>query len=105
MCHGVQRLGITRRSTEGGPHMCKESTRAADLDAIAGEWPVIEAELALVEAECRLAAAPEPLAVRAHRRGVARTATRIVPASPELITLLRQHIEDFGAGPEGRLFV
>lgn len=46
----------------------------ADLVAIAAEWPVIEAELAVVDAECRLAASPDALSVRAHRRAVARLA-------------------------------
>ncbi|MBC9819729.1 tyrosine-type recombinase/integrase [Terrabacter sp. MAHUQ-38] len=45
--------------------------------------------------------AQEDLSLK-HR---SRTATRTVPASPELVALLRQHIDDFGAGPEGRLFV
>jgi hypothetical protein len=42
-----------------------------DLAAIADEWPVIEAELAVVMAECRLAASPDEVAVRAHCRAVA----------------------------------
>jgi integrase len=32
-------------------------------------------------------------------------ATRPVPASPELVRLLRHHIAEFGPGPGGRLFV
>ncbi|GAA3298270.1 hypothetical protein GCM10020218_085470 [Dactylosporangium vinaceum] len=32
-------------------------------------------------------------------------ATRIVPAAPELVRLLQQHIDVYGAGPDGRLFV
>ena len=31
--------------------------------------------------------------------------TRPVPASPELVEILRRHIETFPAGPDGRLFV
>lgn len=41
-----------------------------DLAGIEAEWPVIAAELAVVDAECRLAASPDALAVRAHRRAV-----------------------------------
>ncbi|GAB2766988.1 hypothetical protein GCM10027039_30370 [Terrabacter koreensis] len=48
--------------------------RPSDLASIAAEWRVIEAELAVVDAECRLAASPDPLAVRRHRRAVARLA-------------------------------
>jgi hypothetical protein len=43
---------------------------SSDLAAIADEWPVIKAELAVVMAECRLAASPDEVAVRAHRRAV-----------------------------------
>ncbi|WP_329482249.1 hypothetical protein OG555_08470 [Kribbella sp. NBC_01484] len=31
--------------------------------------------------------------------------TRVVPACPELVALLRRHLEKFGTGPDGRLFV
>jgi len=34
----------------------------------------------------------------------ARRAVRSVPIPPELVTLLREHIETFGTGPGGRLF-
>jgi len=45
-------------------------TRAA-LAAVEAEWPVIEAELEVVAAECRLAQHPgDQLAIRAHRRAV-----------------------------------
>ena len=43
-----------------------------DLAAIEAEWPVIEAEIAVVDAECRLAASVDAVSVRAHRRAVAR---------------------------------
>jgi hypothetical protein len=44
---------------------------ATDLAAIEAEWPVIAAEIAVVDAECRLAAGPtDVLAIRAHRRAV-----------------------------------
>lgn len=43
----------------------------AELAAAECEWPLIEAELAVVDAECRLAVSADPLAVRAHRRAVA----------------------------------
>lgn len=47
-----------------------EPTRA-DLDAIEAEWPVIAAELEVVEADCRLARMPsDPLAQRARRRAI-----------------------------------
>jgi len=42
-----------------------------------------------------------------ERRGLkrrARKATRPVPIPPELVKLLRDHIEEFGVGPEGRMF-
>jgi len=43
----------------------------SDLSAIESEWPVIEAELEVVAAECRLAGSPgDQLAIRAHRRAV-----------------------------------
>lgn len=42
-----------------------------ELAAIAGEEPVIAAEVAVVDAECRLAAFPGALAIKAHRRPVA----------------------------------
>ena len=44
---------------------------------------------------------------RAHARtraARARRATRNVPIPPELVALLREHIERFGTGPGGRLF-
>lgn len=42
-----------------------------DLAAIEAEWPLIAAEIAVVDAECRLALAPtDVLAIRAHRRAV-----------------------------------
>lgn len=31
--------------------------------------------------------------------------TRIVPACPELVQMLRKHIDTFGTGPDGRLFI
>jgi integrase len=31
--------------------------------------------------------------------------TRPVPIHPELVTMLREHLEDFGTGPRGRLFI
>jgi integrase len=34
----------------------------------------------------------------------ARTATRIVPAVPELVKILQQHVSEFGTGPDDRLF-
>ncbi|WP_369370118.1 DUF6284 family protein [Promicromonospora sp. Populi] len=40
------------------------------LAAIAAEEPVIAAEVAVVDAECRLAASPDEVAVKAHRRAV-----------------------------------
>ena len=45
----------------------------ADLLEIEAEWPVIQAALAVTDAECRMAGAPDDvLAVRAHRRAVRR---------------------------------
>ncbi|MGI5245963.1 tyrosine-type recombinase/integrase [Dactylosporangium sp. CA-139066] len=35
----------------------------------------------------------------------ATSATRVVPAAPELVRLLRQHVEEHGAAGDGRLFV
>jgi len=47
-----------------------EPTRR-ELDEIAAERPVIEAELEVTSAECRLAGSPgDQLAIRAHRRAV-----------------------------------
>ncbi|MCP2266397.1 DUF6284 family protein [Promicromonospora thailandica] len=42
-----------------------------DLAAIVAEEPVISAEVAVVDAECRLAMSPDEVAVKAHRRAVA----------------------------------
>jgi hypothetical protein len=42
----------------------------SDLAAIAAEEPVIAAEVAVVDAECRLALSPDERAVKAHRRAV-----------------------------------
>ena len=42
-----------------------------ELAAIAAEEPVITAEVAVVDAECRLAMSPDEVAIRAHRRAVA----------------------------------
>lgn len=55
-----------------------------DLAAIEAEWPLIAAELELVEAECRLAAFPvDVLAGRAYRHAVRRRLAVLVagPAS------------------------
>ncbi|MBA8810647.1 DUF6284 family protein [Promicromonospora sukumoe] len=41
-----------------------------DLAAIAAEEPVISAEVAVVDAECQMAASPGPAATEAHRRAV-----------------------------------
>ncbi|WP_369370765.1 DUF6284 family protein [Promicromonospora sp. Populi] len=41
-----------------------------DLAAIAAEEPVISAEVAVVDAECRLAMSSDEVAIRAHRRAV-----------------------------------
>jgi hypothetical protein len=43
----------------------------SDLAAIAAQEPVIAAEVAVVDAECRMAMSPDELAVKAHRRAVA----------------------------------
>jgi hypothetical protein len=42
-----------------------------DLAAIAAEEPVISAEVAVVDAECRMAMSPGPAARKAHRLAVA----------------------------------
>ncbi|MEU4364371.1 DUF6284 family protein [Promicromonospora sp. NPDC023987] len=42
----------------------------SDLAAIAAQEPVIAAEVAVVDAECRLAMSPDELAIKAHRRAV-----------------------------------
>ncbi|MFE7506533.1 DUF6284 family protein [Promicromonospora sp. NPDC057488] len=41
-----------------------------DLAAIVAEEPVISAEVAVVDAECRMAIEPGPAATEAHRRAV-----------------------------------
>lgn len=48
-----------------------------ELAAIAEEEPVITAEVAVVDAECHLAASPDETAVRAHRRAVAALAVAV----------------------------
>ena len=53
----------------------------ADLFAIEAEWPVISAEMDLVDAECRLAAWPfDVLAGRAYRRAVRRRLVALAAA-------------------------
>ena len=42
-----------------------------DLAAIAAEEPVLSAEVAVTDAECRMAIEPGPVATEAHRRAVA----------------------------------
>jgi hypothetical protein len=41
-----------------------------DLAAIVAEEPVIAAEVAVVDAECALAASPDEVTIRRHRRAV-----------------------------------
>ena len=52
-----------------------------DLEAIEAEWPVLAAELAVVDAHCRFLNSPDVLARRALRRAVVAhtNATRTVP--------------------------
>lgn len=45
---------------------------SSDLDAIEAEWPLLAAEVSVVDAECRLLVLPGEVTVRAHRRAVAR---------------------------------
>ncbi|GAA1863812.1 hypothetical protein GCM10009751_22270 [Myceligenerans crystallogenes] len=45
---------------------------SSDLEAIEAEWPLLAAELSVVDAECRLLALPCEVTVRSHRRAVAR---------------------------------
>ena len=67
----------------------------ADLVTIEGEWPVISAEMEVVEAECRLAAAPnDVLGRRAHRRAVRRLLA---------ITRGAGHVTAPAAGPDAAL--
>ncbi|MGL5823773.1 MAG: DUF6284 family protein [Nocardioides sp.] len=54
----------THRQVPAGPS-------ARELRAIEAEWPVIAAEVAVVEVECRMAAGRwDELIARAHRRAV-----------------------------------
>ena len=72
--------------------MFVQEPTAAELAAIEDEWPVIEAEMAVVTAECRLAMSPDVLSLRAHARAVAALAAvvgrpvangRPAPSMPE----------------------
>jgi hypothetical protein len=47
----------------------------ADLRAIEAEWPVLAAEVELVDAECRAATHPGPVSRRAVQRALRRLAT------------------------------
>jgi hypothetical protein len=47
----------------------------ADLRAIEAEWPVLAAEVELVDAECRAASYPGPVSRRAVQRALRRLAT------------------------------
>jgi len=72
--HRAGRLGVPERPTE------------AELADIDDEWPVIAAEVALVDAECRHAAAPSELTRRAIRRAEHALAhTRATHAHPRTI--------------------
>jgi len=54
----------------------------AEIASLEAEWPVLEAELALVAAECRLAERPtDQLTIRAHRRAV-RALLAVLAGSP-----------------------
>lgn len=64
----------------------------ADLDAIEAEWPVIAAEIAVVDTEIRLAALPSLVTVRAHRRAVA-----------HLNTVTREHSQTAHKPAPGRI--
>ena len=61
---------------------------ARELAAIEDEWPVIEAELAVVTAECRLAMSPDVLSLRAHARAVGPWGlfVAIMPPCPDSLT-------------------
>lgn len=68
------------RPTTTAPTDREPSAQA--LTAIDAEWPVIAAELAVTDAECRLAAHPgDVLAVRSHRRAVRRLLAVMADAS------------------------
>ncbi|MDO5698144.1 MAG: DUF6284 family protein [Dermatophilus congolensis] len=58
------------QSAHSFPNTGDDGPTATDLAAIEAEWPIIAAELAVVDAECRLASSPDVFAVRAHRRAV-----------------------------------
>jgi len=54
-----------------------------ELRVIESEWPVIEAELEVVAAECRLAGSPgDQLAIRAHRRAVRSLLALLAESTP-----------------------
>jgi hypothetical protein len=67
---------------EGGPTL-------EDLATIAAEWPLIEAEIDLVDAEARLAAADRPSEL--DWRALRRAETRVLKAATEFYAT-RRHV-------------
>lgn len=68
-----------------------------------GAW----GELILEESRPEVAAGWTDDGTSYEKRGLkrrARKATRVVPIPPVLVLMLRQHIEEYGAAPDGRLF-
>jgi hypothetical protein len=69
---------MTARPTTHAPHLAAlvqldDEPSPVELAEIEAAWPVLAAELAVVDAECRLAAAPRSfLARRVLRRALAR---------------------------------
>jgi len=64
---------MTRTTTKVTPRRVRPAVEPThrEIAAIESEWPLIQAELEVVAAECRLAGSPgDQLAVRAHRRAV-----------------------------------
>ena len=77
---------------------------AADMAAIEDEWPLIAAELYLVEAECRLARTPpDVVAERARRRAVHALLSALVQRSSHgptrRLLLTHRQLADFSGNP------
>jgi integrase len=82
-------------------HLCEEEYVRPDRP---GQWGWLHLSGATVSVGAGWGDTDDTVESRGlkHR---ARTATRPVPAAPELCALLDWHLSEFGAGPDGRLFV
>lgn len=85
-----------------GPYVCDEvdgEPTIVELLAIEAEWPLIAAELAVVEAQCRFLGSPDVLTRRALRRAV----TSLTRAYAEVYTPSAESPEPMSSSPQSSL--